>query len=163
MFNFDDPAPREPRQPAVPRLPQVGPPPVGPSAPVQTPSTTPPVGPSAPPGGEPKIANTNQDTDVMPADAIGDIPPPPIPSPPIVGPGIAGIPGTEAGTLARPGQRAAQPFRSAAFAPVRPRFGPGVPVTGGGGIGGDVGGLGLDPDQAAEILRTLADGGGPLR
>lgn len=118
------------------------------------------VAPQAPPETAPPEAQAvEQDTDTLSADAIGDIPPPPIPTPPIVGPGIAGIRGTEAGTLARPGSRAAQPFRSAAFEPKRPRFGPGVPVTGGGGTG-DAGALGLDPDQAAEILRALAAGGG---
>lgn len=106
----------------------------------------------------------------LPSDIIGDIPPPPIPQPPIVGPGVAGIPGTEAGTFARPGSAAAMPFRTAGYAAARPqRFGPGAPIVGGGGgmsgFGGDEGGMGLgSPDAVAELLRALAAGrgGGPV-
>jgi hypothetical protein len=107
---------------------------------------------------EPSPTTTDDaDVQVLPPDAIGDIPPPPVPAPPtIVGSGVAGIRGTEAGTFSRPGTRGAVPFRTAAYQPPRPpRFGPGVPLAG----GGDVGGVGaLSPEDAAELLRALAAG-----
>lgn len=70
--------------------------------------------------------------------------------------------GTEGSTFARPGQEGARPFRSPAFTP-RPRFGPGVPMMSGGaaepfGVGDDD--TPLDPERAAELLRSLATGGG---
>lgn len=146
------------REPRGPRLPTTVPAPDVPltPAPIEPGTTDPGAGPN--PDGK-RAASVEQDADVLPADMVGDIPPPPIPSPPpIVGPGVAGIRGTEAGTLSLPGTRGAMPFRTAAFQPVRPRFGPGVPVTG--GTGAPAAGLGLDPEQAAEILRALAGGGG---
>lgn len=102
----------------------------------------------------------------LPSDIIGDIPPPPIPQPPIVGPGVAGIPGTEAGTFARPGTAAAAPFHTSAYGAARQqRFGPGAPIVGGGGamsgFGGDEASIGLgSPDTVAELLRALAAGRG---
>jgi hypothetical protein len=114
----------------------------------------PPVPPTPPVPG-------NADVTTLSTDLIGDIPPPPVPPPPIVGSGVAGIPGTEAGTFARPGTRGAIPFRTSAFRPRPPRFGPGVPQAGGGttdvsGLGGND--LGLSPEQAAELLRQLVAG-----
>lgn len=102
----------------------------------------------------------------LPTDIIGDIPPPPIPQPPITGPGVAGIPGTEAGTFARPGSAGAMPFRTPAYTAARSqRFGPGAPIVGGGGMSGfegdASGGLGA-PDDVAELLRQLAAGRGPV-
>ncbi len=108
----------------------------------------------------------DNDVDTMNNDQVGDIPPPPIPDSPrgptITGPGIAGIPGTEAGTFARPGSQGALAFRSPAFVPKgRPRFGPGVANVGGGQSPLDAGaGLGLSPDEAAELLKGLAGGRG---
>lgn len=100
---------------------------------------------------------SSADVSTLPPDQIGDIPPPPVPAPPItsssVGSGSSGI----TGTFARPGTQAAAPFRSAAYTPKpqQQRFGPGVA-----NVGGDSGvqGLGLDPEQAAEILRNRAAG-----
>lgn len=88
----------------------------------------------------------------------GDIPPPPVPAPPVIeGTGVAGIPGTEGATFARPGTQGALPFRTAAFvSPHPPRFGPGVPNVGTGV--GDEGDPNLDPERTAEILRALASG-----
>lgn len=113
-------------------------------------------------GSAPPI-DVNSDVDTMGADQVGDIPPPPIPDAPaplIQGPGVAGIRGTEAGTFARPGSAGAAPFRSPAFVPKRPpRFGPGVANVGGGQPALD-GGVGLSPDEAAELLAGLAGGRG---
>lgn len=120
-------------------------------------------GPAAPPVEGP--VDSNQDVTAMPSDQIGDIPPPPapsIPAPPVRGVGVAGLPGTEGSTFARPGMAAAARFRTPAFLPQRPpRFGPGVPMAGGGTTvapGGDEGML--DPERAAELLRSLAGGQG---
>lgn len=129
------------------------------------PSTNPPPQPAptpAPtPSPAPAPAPTSQDASTLPSDEIGDIPPPPIPSRPIVGPGVAGIPGTEAGTFARPGTAAARPFRSPAFFQKRPpRFGPGVPVAGGSADVQGLADLGMGPDEAAELLKALAAGFG---
>lgn len=143
-----------------------------PAEPMQTPGT--------PDGGSffgppPEVtAPIDQDVSTLPSDAIGDIPPPPIPAPPISsgvggatppipGIGVGGLPGTEGSTFARPGTPAARPFRTPASYHARPpRFGPGVPQAGGGiaevsGLGGVPG---LNPDDAAELLRRLAMGGG---
>lgn len=113
---------------------------------------TPPTAPATS-GPGPGVSSAGAAT--LPSELIGDIPPPPIPAPPIVGPGVAGIRGTEAGTLARPGSVAAQPFRTSSYAPKPQRFGPGVPTAGG---NSGVQGLGLDPESAAELLRQLAAG-----
>lgn len=149
--------------------PAVTPNPNAPDVPFTTPITLPqltkpiePLTPGAGGGGDvPPLVHTagNGGVETLPPDLIGDIPPPPIPTPPITGSGVAGIKGTEAGTLARPGQRAAAPFRTSSYAP-KPqlRFGPGVPAAGGDTAA--VSGLGLDPEQAAEILRQLASRGG---
>ena len=100
------------------------------------------------------------DAESLPTDQVGDIPPPPVPAAPIEGVGVAGIPGTEGSTFARPGSKGAVPFRTAAFqSPHPPRFGPGVPFAGSATT--DVSGLGdtgLDPERAAELLRALASG-----
>jgi hypothetical protein len=63
--------------------------------------------PSQPLPGKPGVPAPpiGEGADTLPLNAIGDVPPPPIPAPPtprapiITGPGIAGIRGTEAGTL----------------------------------------------------------------
>lgn len=130
------------------------------SAPAPAPAPTPPTPPAA---GAPRTLPTS-DTVPVPQDQIGDIPPPPLPVPArarITGSGVAGIPGTEAGTFARPGTAAARPFQTPAFAAnFRTRFGPGVPNVGGGST--DVSGLSpdmLSPEEAAELLRSLAGGG----
>lgn len=112
------------------------------------------------------------DTTTLPNDAIGDIPPPPIPKAPQIsagmnmGMGMAGGSGTGGSTFARPGTRAAMPFRTPAFGAGRSsRFGPGAPLAGGSsfGVGGDEGGgLGLSADDAAELLRTLVAGRGQV-
>lgn len=96
--------------------------------------------------------------ETLPPELVGDIPPPPIPPlPQTLGSGVGGIRGTEAGTLSLPGSRGAVPFRSNAFQPKHPpRFGPGVPLAGGGST--DVSGLDINPDDAAELLRELARG-----
>lgn len=101
----------------------------------------------------------DQDTTPFPTDLIGDIPPPPVPAPPpIVGSGVAGIPGTEAGTFSRPGTRGAMPFRTAAA-----RFGPGMPAAGASSmLPMGMEGLGMTPEDAAEILRRMAAGGGMM-
>lgn len=159
MYKDDPPEPREPPSPP-PGLPPEPPGGVygGPAQPpIENPPLpgAPPLPPISPPGPNPN----NGGTEVLSIDQIGDIPPPPVPRPPpIRGSGVAGIPGTEAGTFALPGTRAAAPFRTSAFATQRPRFGPGVPMVGGSpGVAGLEGeGLGLDPEQAAEILRVLA-------
>lgn len=94
----------------------------------------------------PVVASAEQDVTTVPFDEIGDIPPPPVPAPP----SVAGLPG--AGTFARPGTPGAAPFHTPAYrAPQRgPRFGPGVPMAGG---------MGMSPEDAAEMLRRLAAGG----
>lgn len=167
MVMFDDP--RDPE-----RLPRTRP------EPAQAPATAPlPTPPSVPEAGVPeagvninrvraKRASDNAATS-LPPDVIGDIPPPPIPqAPPITGPGVGGIPGTEAGTFARPGSMGAAPFRTSAYAaPRQQRFGPGAPIVGGGGMsgfGGDEGGMGMGlgaPDDIGELLRALAASRGP--
>jgi hypothetical protein len=128
-----------------------------------------PGGPIVAPGSQPFPPTTgevggDQDTDILPPDLIGDIPPPPVPAPPAIsGTGLAGIPGTEGSTFARPGTPGAIPFRTPAFFSQRPpRFGPGVPIAGGGsaavsGLGSE-GGIGLSPEEAAELLRSLVAG-----
>lgn len=137
------------------------PPTPGPGAPPPPdpgPGTIPPTNPV--PGPDP----SDMGAGTMPPDLIGDIPPPPVPLPP--GVGVAGAPGLGGSTFARPGTAAAQPFRTPAYFSQRPqRFGPGVPTLGGGsivpGLGGDQGGsLGLDPEEAAELLRAMAAGRG---
>lgn len=113
------------------------------------------------PGGggaySPADAAGDQDADEMPADTVGDIPPPPVPlppmppaAPPMPGPGIAGIPGTEAGTLARPGTRGAAPFHSQ-------RFGPGVPAPSG-MLPSGLDALGMNPDEMDAIMRRMVGG-----
>lgn len=163
-FDIRDMPDREPRQQVPPPAgapeptggvstnPPPGPPPVAlPGEP--EPGSIPP--PTLPPG--PALPNPgNQDTNTLPPDLIGDIPPPPIPLPP--GVGVAGAPGAEGSTFARPGSRGAQPFRTPAFFSQRPqRFGPGVPTLGGGDEGA---GLGMEPDEVGELLRQLAAGSG---
>jgi hypothetical protein len=151
-------------QPGYPEAPGAGGTPTyplvpgGPTGPLQPPippgglsPTPPPIMPPLPGSGP---YNTGG-VETLPSELIGDIPPPPIPPPPITGPGVAGIRGTEAGTLARPGSAAARPFRTAAYTPKPQRFGPGVPVSGGDTTG--VTGLG-NPDDVAELLRQLAAG-----
>lgn len=126
------------------------------------PPSAPPTAPDPTPAPAPAPAPTSQDAQTMPADTIGDIPPPPVPRRPetILGPGVAGLPGTEAGTFARPGTAAVRPFRTPAYFSARPqRFGPGVPVTGGGAGVSGLADLGMGPDEAAELLRRLAGGG----
>lgn len=126
-----------------------------------------PAPPTLPPTGAGQTEPTDaadSDADTMDNDQVGDIPPPPVPDAPaaplIQGPGVAGIPGTEAGTFARPGTRGATAFRSPAFVPKRPpRFGPGVANVGGGQSPIDVG-LGLSPDEAAELLASIVGGRG---
>jgi hypothetical protein len=147
----DTPEPREPRQAPAP-------------APVPAPAPDPNAPPDIVPdpvewtGDFPPASDPNQDANVMPNDLIGDIPPPPIPPPPTIqGPGVGGIPGTEAGTLSRPGAAGAVPFRTAAYrSPRSPRFGPGVPLVGGASMNVGDEGLGLQPDEAAELLARLA-------
>jgi hypothetical protein len=162
---------REPEDPREPRDRTPPPPPPLPDDPGGGELIEPPGGETQPPplpSGGGSGGGSDADEDVLPSDEIGDIPPPPVPRPPrrprIPGPGVAGIPGTEGGTFAQPGTRAAIPFRTSAFAAQRPmRFGPGAPmVGGGGGVGGQglgVGG-GLSPEEAAELLRALAAGRG---
>lgn len=154
MVMFDDP--NNPPQPSPPP-----PPPI--TNPAQTPNpnapgvpwTAPLTPPILPPADGPEHPHNDLDTNALPQDMIGDIPPPPIPLPPkTTGSGVAGIVGTEAGTLSQPGTAGAAPFRSAAFLnPRPPRFGPGVPTTGGGGFG-------IDPKKIAELLQALAARGG---
>lgn len=132
-------------------------PPPSPPPPPGVPPVPPPM---APPEFQPshQIAPTapaNQGASALPNDLIGDIPPPPVPPPPISGPGVSGIPGTEAGTFSRPGSRGVLPLHTAAFTNRKPqRFGPGVPTV---GASPDAG-IGISPDDAAEILRRLAGG-----
>lgn len=160
----DAPDPREPRQP--PQPPPPPPPPdegsystTIPTQPPALPGAPPPLGvPPIPPPVPPPSSAGNQDGTALPPDLIGDIPPPPLPS----GFGVGGAPGAEGSTFARPGSRGAQPFRTPAFFSQRPeRFGPGVPTLGGGstdvsGLDGE--GLGLSPEEAAELLAQLASG-----
>lgn len=123
--------------------------------------------PAAPPDQAPSEPVQNGDVNTLPADLVGDIPPPPIPAPPalIQGAGVGGIKGTEAGTLSRPGSAGAAPFRTSAFTTFHPpRFGPGVANAGGAptpfsGVS-DNQGLGLNPNDAADLLRRLAGGQG---
>lgn len=118
---------------------------------------TPPPSLSVAPIGDNTVSDAG--ATVLPADVIGDIPPPPIPTLP----NIAGGPG--AGTFALPGTRGAVPFRTPAFKQTgrSPRFGPGVPTAGSsiapGGVS-DAGVGSLSPDAAAELLRRLAQGNG---
>lgn len=119
-----------------------------------------PIDPHHPPHNPPPAQNPgNNDVDVMPPDAIGDIPPPPIPLPPMTPSAPLPTPGIP-GTLAQPGSRGAMPFRSNAFNAQSPRFGPGAPMVG--GAGAQVSGLGDTglgaPDDVAELLRMLAAG-----
>lgn len=123
------------------------------------PGAPPPV--EAPPSEPPSAGDS--DVTQLPPDLIGDIPPAPVPARParLTGPGVAGLAGSEAGTFARPGSAGAKPFRTPAYAAARaPRVGAGTPVVGGGPrVEPGVGGM-LPPDEAAELLRTLALRGG---
>jgi hypothetical protein len=106
---------------------------------------------------------SDSDVTALPSDQVGDIPPPPVPAPPpSLGPPKAAV---LPGTFARPGSAAARPFRSNAYAASRPqRFGPGTASAGGGsaavaGLGTDTG-MGMSPEDAAELLARMARSGG---
>lgn len=151
-------AQRAPMSPFMPEPDPNDPPIVGgpaePPVPFEPPGSTPLGGGGGFPV-EPPPAADDQDEEVLPTDIVGDIPPPPIPAPPsLPGVGPAGIPGTEGSTFARPGSAGLVPFRTAAYRQPPQRFGPGVPVMGGGGMAG------LSPDEAAELLRAMAAGRG---
>lgn len=156
MVMFDDPNNPPPPSPPLPppqiTNPAQTPNPGAPGVPWTAPLTPAPwTAPLTPP----PHPHNDLDTNALPQDMIGDIPPPPVPLPPkTTGPGVGGIIGTEAGTLSMPGTRGAAPFHSTAFTnPRPPRFGPGVPTTGGSG-------LGVDPKKIAELLQALAAQGG---
>lgn len=161
MAILDDPNQTPPpwgAPPAATSTPWSAPPP----PPIPPPYSAPPSpGWNAPgPVTPPKPTGADADANALPPDLIGDVPPPPVPMPPIVGPGIAGIQGTEAGTLGRPGTRSTASLHSSSYAATHaPRFGPGTPEVGGGETAAGIGGL--TPEQLAEILRSLAAGRQP--
>ena len=78
--------------------------------------------------------------------------------------GLGGEAGTEGTTFARPDSRGIRPYQAAGGPQ---RFGPGVPFGGGGasgagssgmGMGGGEEGMGLSPEEAAELMQGLAIG-----
>lgn len=119
--------------------------------------TVPPIPPILPPPPSVPVGGSDGSdagAGTLPTDIIGDIPPPPIPAAATAG--VAGLSG--ASTFAQPGTTGAKPFRTAAFSnPARGlRFGPGTKVVG----AAPAPVAGLDPEEAAALLRRLAEQNG---